>query len=64
MTDPARVSTEGRADSEPLVPNDTDVNRARNRRVEVTLLLAPAAASAPAAAAPAAPPTQPARPKK
>ena len=32
-----RYSAEGRADKEPLVPNDSAVNRARNRRVEITL---------------------------
>jgi len=34
---PGRVTAEGRADTEPLVPNDTPENRARNRRVEITL---------------------------
>jgi type VI secretion system protein ImpK len=34
----ARVSAEGRADGEPLAPNDTPANRALNRRVEITLL--------------------------
>jgi len=32
-----RVSVEGRADSQPLVANDSAVNRALNRRVEITL---------------------------
>ena len=32
-----RLSAEGRADTKPLVDNDTPVNRALNRRVEVTL---------------------------
>lgn len=32
---PQRVAAEGRADTEPIVPNDTPANRARNRRVEV-----------------------------
>jgi len=36
-----RIRAEGRADSDPLVPNDTAENRSRNRRVEVTLLLSP-----------------------
>lgn len=36
-----RTRAEGRADSDPLVPNDTAENRSRNRRVEVTLLLSP-----------------------
>jgi type VI secretion system protein ImpK len=44
MTTPARMSAEGRADSEPVAPNDGPANRARNRRVEITLLVAPAAA--------------------
>lgn len=37
--DSARISSEGRADAEPLVANDTPANRARNRRVEITLLV-------------------------
>ncbi len=37
LKDPARVSAEGRADQEPLVANDSEVNRARNRRVEIIL---------------------------
>ena len=42
-----RIRAEGRADSEPLVPNDTPSNRALNRRVEVTLFVGrPADASA------------------
>lgn len=32
-----RVRAEGRADGEPLVANDSDTNRAQNRRVEITL---------------------------
>jgi type VI secretion system protein ImpK len=35
-----RLTAEGRSDTEPLVPNDSPANRARNRRVEVTLLTA------------------------
>lgn len=35
--DPSRIEAEGRADSEPIAPNDTAAGRARNRRVEVTL---------------------------
>jgi len=35
--DPARLSTAGRADSEPVAGNDTPANRAKNRRVEITL---------------------------
>jgi type VI secretion system protein ImpK len=34
-----RVTTEGRADGEPLAANDTAANRALNRRVEVTLVV-------------------------
>jgi type VI secretion system protein ImpK len=49
----ARITAEGRADSEPLVPNDSEANRAKNRRVEITLFVAPAAQ--PAAPAPNAP---------
>jgi type VI secretion system protein ImpK len=33
------VRAEGRAETEPRVPNDTPAARARNRRVEVQLLL-------------------------
>ena len=34
-----RIRAEGRADAEPLVPNDTPGNRALNRRVEITLVV-------------------------
>ena len=33
-----RLRAEGRADAEPIAPNDTPAGRARNRRVEITLL--------------------------
>jgi type VI secretion system protein ImpK len=33
-----RITAEGRAEGEPLVANDTPANRARNRRVEITLI--------------------------
>lgn len=36
---PERLRAEGRADVEPLAPNTTDAARARNRRIEVQLLL-------------------------
>ncbi|MBI6550369.1 DotU family type VI secretion system protein [Xenorhabdus lircayensis] len=36
-----RIRTEGRGASDPLVPNDTPSNRAKNRRVEITLLVSP-----------------------
>ncbi|MDX1755961.1 MAG: type VI secretion system protein TssL, long form [Marinobacter sp.] len=32
-----RVTAAGRAETNPLVPNDTPANRARNRRVEITI---------------------------
>jgi type VI secretion system protein ImpK len=35
--DPTRLKAEGRAESEPVAPNDTPANRARNRRVDVIL---------------------------
>lgn len=41
---PLRFSAEGRGDTEPIAPNDTAANRARNRRVDITVL-APGAAS-------------------
>ncbi|GJH25184.1 DotU family type VI secretion system protein [Caballeronia novacaledonica] len=41
---PARFSAEGRGDAEPLASNDTPAGRAKNRRVEITLL-APGASS-------------------
>lgn len=60
-----RVRAEGRADGEPVAPNDTPANRSLNRRVEITLmanrpdatLARPALPAAPAAsvAVPAAP---------
>jgi type VI secretion system protein ImpK len=34
---PGRLTAEGRADTEPLVPNDSPQNRALNRRVEIAL---------------------------
>lgn len=44
LADPARVRAEGRGEADPVVPNDSAQNRARNRRVEITLLVAPEAA--------------------
>ncbi|WP_340616136.1 DotU family type VI secretion system protein [Xenorhabdus entomophaga] len=41
LDQPARVKTEGRGDSNPLVPNDTPSHRAKNRRVEIILLVSP-----------------------
>jgi type VI secretion system protein ImpK len=37
LKDPARVSAEGKGDTEPVAPNDTPEGRAQNRRVEITL---------------------------
>ena len=52
LTNPRRISIEGLSDTEPVAPNNTAEGRARNRRVEVTLLLAPATAVQPVAEAP------------
>lgn len=41
-----RVQSEGRADSEPLMPNDSGAHRALNRRVEVTMMVGRGAAAA------------------
>lgn len=46
LTVPSRVKAEGRGESNPLVPNNSAENRARNRRVEITLLVAPDATHA------------------
>ena len=46
---PERLRAEGRGDADPLVPNDSAANRARNRRVEVTLMVAPSRAGGSAA---------------
>jgi type VI secretion system protein ImpK len=35
--DPARITSEGRADSEPLASNATPEGREQNRRIEVVL---------------------------
>lgn len=37
VREPARMTAEGRADQEPLQPNDSEAHRARNRRVEIIL---------------------------
>lgn len=37
LSDPKRMTPEGRADTEPVAPNDSPENRARNRRVEIIL---------------------------
>ena len=46
LAQPSRVKAEGRGESHPLVPNTSAENRARNRRVEITLLMAPDATQA------------------
>ncbi|MFH8134323.1 type IVB secretion system protein IcmH/DotU [Pantoea osteomyelitidis] len=41
MANSHAIRAEGRGDSNPLLPNDSNENRARNRRVEITLFAAP-----------------------
>ncbi|CAM4080171.1 DotU family type VI secretion system protein [Serratia silvae] len=41
LDDPQRIKTEGRGESNPIAANDSKENRALNRRVEITLLVAP-----------------------
>jgi type VI secretion system protein ImpK len=41
ITDGARLKAEGLADSQPVAPNDSAANRARNRRVVIILRAAP-----------------------
>ncbi|NIF20112.1 type IVB secretion system protein IcmH/DotU [Candidatus Pantoea multigeneris] len=41
LADNHAIRTEGRGDSNPIQPNDSSENRARNRRVEITLFAAP-----------------------
>ena len=43
LVKPERMRAEGKADSEPLYPNTTPDGRAKNRRVELTLVVKPAA---------------------
>ena len=38
MTDPDRLSAEGRADKEPIADNSTRAGRAKNRRIEILLV--------------------------
>ena len=45
---PERIRAEGRAEAEPVAPNDTPTNRALNRRVEVSLMINGRAPDAPA----------------
>jgi chemotaxis protein MotB len=65
--DPARMEAVGFAEYRPLVPNDSDENRRRNRRVEIVLtavkppiVAAPAPGPAPKPVSTPAPATQPA----
>ena len=37
----ARVTTMGMADAHPIAPNDTEANRAKNRRIEIVKVTAP-----------------------
>ncbi|NUU67700.1 DotU family type VI secretion system protein [Enterobacteriaceae bacterium BIT-l23] len=41
LTQPDRVKAEGRGEMDPVAPNNSAANRALNRRVEITLLVAP-----------------------
>lgn len=46
LSDTSRVLAQGRADTEPVAPNNTAEGRARNRRVEIILMVAPPARDA------------------
>lgn len=52
LVDANRMRAEGKADAEPVAPNDNAANRARNRRVEVVLLVPPAQVAQAAATPP------------
>jgi len=41
LSDPKRLTAEGKGESEPVAPNDTNANRAKNRRVAIILKPAP-----------------------
>ncbi|KAF0811568.1 putative lipoprotein YiaD [Andreprevotia sp. IGB-42] len=56
LSSAGRVRAEGRGQADPVAPNDSAGNRARNRRVEITLLVP----AGPAAGQSAAPATHPA----
>jgi type VI secretion system protein ImpK len=46
LQQPQRVTAEGRGEADPVAPNDSADNRARNRRVDITLLVSPGATQA------------------
>jgi type VI secretion system protein ImpK len=46
LGDSGRLRAEGRGDADPVAPNDNAADRARNRRVEITLLVPPVAPAA------------------
>ena len=37
IADPARLKVDGKSDTQPVAPNDTEEGRARNRRVEISI---------------------------
>jgi len=41
VRDSQRVQAEGRGEADPVAPNTTSEGKARNRRVEIVLLVAP-----------------------
>lgn len=41
LNDKSRVRAEGKGEADPVAPNNSPENRARNRRVEITLLVSP-----------------------
>ena len=51
--DRTRLVVVGHADTKPLVPNDTDLNRRRNRRVEISIMQGKAKESDPISLEPA-----------
>ena len=57
---PERVQSEGRADSEPVVANDSAGNRSMNRRVEITLVTGRTTPPSSAMTTTTSPPTKPA----
>lgn len=56
--DPGRMTIQGFGDSRPIAPNDTSANRAKNRRVEVSIVQGGQIPGAPAQVAPGATPTR------